>query len=107
MWLLHIPHHQVAATGAKELDISVGTDEIQAYADPAAAPHAQGTRDSISYRLLAWGLVALGIVIRLRMYLADRSLWRDEAALALNLIHRSFADLSNRLTTTRARPSVS
>jgi uncharacterized membrane protein len=93
MWLLHIPHHQVAATGAKELDISVGTDEIQAYADPAAAPHAQGTRDSISYRLLAWGLVALGIVIRLRMYLADRSLWRDEAALALNVIHRSFAGL--------------
>jgi len=27
------------------------------------------------------------------MYLADRSLWRDEAALALNVIHRSFAGL--------------
>ncbi|MGD0388230.1 MAG: hypothetical protein ABSC42_04665 [Tepidisphaeraceae bacterium] len=93
MRLLHIPHHQVAATGAEERNINAFENEIQAHAYPAAAPQSAGARDSISYRLFAWGLVALGIVIRLRMYLADRSFWRDEAALALNVIHRSFAGL--------------
>jgi 4-amino-4-deoxy-L-arabinose transferase-like glycosyltransferase len=100
MRLLHIPHHQVAATGAavgfasaEERNINISENEIPAHSNPAAAPHPARTRDSISYRFLAWGLVALGIVIRLRMYLADRSFWRDEAALALNVIHRSFAGL--------------
>ncbi|MGA2439866.1 MAG: hypothetical protein ABSH08_02820 [Tepidisphaeraceae bacterium] len=99
MRLLHI-HHQVAAAGAtvgftsaKERNISVIENEIPAHAIPAAVPQSARTRDSIPYRLLAWGLVALGIVIRLRMYLADRSFWRDESALALNVIHRSFAGL--------------
>jgi len=37
---------------------------------------------------LGWGLVALGAALRLRAYLVDRSLWRDEAALTYNLLHR-------------------
>jgi hypothetical protein len=41
----------------------------------------------------AWAIIALGTVIRLRLYLVDRSLWSDEAKLALNLINRSFAGL--------------
>ena len=44
-------------------------------------------------RLLAWGLILVGASLRARMYLANRSLWRDEAALALNIIHRSFGGL--------------
>ncbi|MGD0766605.1 MAG: hypothetical protein ABSB42_00120 [Tepidisphaeraceae bacterium] len=92
MRLLHI-HHQVAAAGVEERNISVIENEIPAHAKPAAAPQSARTRDSIPYRLLAWGLIALGIAIRLRMYLADRSFWRDESALALNVIHRSFAGL--------------
>jgi hypothetical protein len=100
-------HYQILATGEKETKIGVLESDILAQANPAPAPHSPRTPGTISYRLFAWALVALGMAIRLRIYLADRSLWRDEAALALNLIHRSFADLSNRLTTTRARPSVS
>lgn len=38
-------------------------------------------------------LVALGIVLRLRVYLANRSLWLDEAMLALNLAGRDLAAL--------------
>ncbi|MGD0464039.1 MAG: glycosyltransferase family 39 protein [Tepidisphaeraceae bacterium] len=44
-------------------------------------------------RLIAWGLILVGAAVRLRVYLADRSLWRDEASLALNIIHRSFGGL--------------
>ncbi len=39
------------------------------------------------------GLIAIGILVRLRIYFADLSLWRDEAALALNIIHKSFVQL--------------
>jgi hypothetical protein len=42
---------------------------------------------------LAWALVALGVLARLVRYLANRSLWRDEAALAVNIVERSFAGL--------------
>lgn len=38
-------------------------------------------------------LAALGVLLRLRQYLFDRSLWLDEAMLTLNLIHRSPAQL--------------
>jgi len=43
---------------------------------------------------LAWWLLALtGILLRLRQYTANRSLWADEASLAYNLANRSFAEL--------------
>ncbi|HSA99584.1 MAG TPA: glycosyltransferase family 39 protein [Anaerolineales bacterium] len=38
-------------------------------------------------------LLLLGIVLRIRQYLTDRSLWVDEAMLALNILHRNFAGL--------------
>jgi len=38
-------------------------------------------------------MVAVGAVLRIRLYLANRSLWSDEARLALNLVDRSFAGL--------------
>lgn len=41
-----------------------------------------------------WGsIVVLGVFLRLRQYLTNRSLWVDEASLALNIINRSFSDL--------------
>jgi hypothetical protein len=41
----------------------------------------------------AWGIIALGGVLRLRQYLANRSLWHDEAMLALNILERDFLGL--------------
>ncbi|MGD1278516.1 MAG: glycosyltransferase family 39 protein [Tepidisphaeraceae bacterium] len=56
------------------------------------------------YRLAAWGLILLGVAVRLRVYLADRSLWRDEAPLALSLMRRNFAGLLKPLVNPRAAP---
>ncbi|HEY9153183.1 MAG TPA: glycosyltransferase family 39 protein, partial [Anaerolineales bacterium] len=43
---------------------------------------------------IGWLLVVLGVVLRLRQYLADRSLWHDEANLAINLVNRTFSGLT-------------
>jgi hypothetical protein len=42
---------------------------------------------------LLWGVVGWGILVRLVQYLFNRSLWADEVTLALNIIHRSYAQL--------------
>lgn len=54
--------------------------------------------------LAAWGLVALGIVLRLRQYLANRSLWLDEAMLALNIIHKDAWGLFGKLDYEQGAP---
>jgi len=54
--------------------------------------------------LCALGLIALGIFTRLRIYLADRSMWRDEAALALNVMHRSAGGLFGALDYNQGAP---
>ena len=45
---------------------------------------------------MLWTVVALGAMVRLRIYLACRSLWSDEAMLALNVIRRPLASLLTR-----------
>ena len=47
--------------------------------------------------LMGWLILGLGVVLRLRQYLANRSFWHDEATLALNLVHRSFSGLTRPL----------
>jgi len=42
---------------------------------------------------LGWLFILLGIFLRLRQYIADRSLWVDEASLALNIINRTYMEL--------------
>ncbi len=54
--------------------------------------------------LAAWGLVALGIVLRLRQYLANRSLWLDETMLALNIIHKDVWGLFGKLDYEQGAP---
>lgn len=38
-------------------------------------------------------LILLGLIFRARLFLTGRSLWLDEASLALNILNRSFAEL--------------
>src|SRR4051812_18126770 len=55
------------------------------------------------YRI-AKGLIALGIVLRLARYLANRSLWLDEVLLARNILDRSFAGLLEPLGLNQGAP---
>ena len=41
-----------------------------------------------------WLLIVLGVILRLRQYLINRSFWADEASLAYNLVTRSFNGLT-------------
>jgi hypothetical protein len=52
----------------------------------------------------ALALVAVGVVARIVRYLVNRSLWRDEAALAVNLIDRSFGQFAAPLDYDQAAP---
>jgi len=55
-------------------------------------------------RLLVVCLLVSGIILRIWQYMANRSLWLDECFLALNLIHRSFAGLTQPLDHNQAAP---
>jgi hypothetical protein len=54
--------------------------------------------------IIAWGLILLGAATRLRIYLGDQSLWRDEAKLALNITQRSLSGLFQPLDYYQAAP---
>lgn len=49
-------------------------------------------------------VVALGLALRAIQYAADRSLWFDESMLALNVLHRSAAGLTETLDYAQAAP---
>jgi len=51
-----------------------------------------------------WVFILLGIFLRIRQYLLNRSLWGDEASLALNLVNRSFGELTQLLDYHQAAP---
>jgi len=63
--------------------------------------HVQGF---IKSEYLWWGVILIGIVLRLRQYLLNRSLWSDEASLAVNLVTRSFGELTQLLDYHQAAP---
>jgi hypothetical protein len=58
----------------------------------------------LSNQTVLWAFVVLGILLRLRQYLFDRSLWVDESMLALNIIRRSPAELLKPLDYSQAAP---
>jgi dolichyl-phosphate-mannose-protein mannosyltransferase len=51
-----------------------------------------------------WGLIGLGILLRIGRYLHDRSLWLDEANIALNVMSRSYSDLFGALDWDQGAP---
>ena len=53
---------------------------------------------------IAWLTIGVGILLRLAQYVANRSLWLDEAYLALNISQRSFAGLLQPLDYGQAAP---
>jgi 4-amino-4-deoxy-L-arabinose transferase-like glycosyltransferase len=42
---------------------------------------------------LSWAIIFFGVAVRLVQYLYNRSLWADEAVLALNIVNRSYLEL--------------
>jgi hypothetical protein len=51
-----------------------------------------------------WFLVIIGVILRLRQYLFNRSLWADEGSLAFNLANRSFFGLTQPLDYEQGAP---
>lgn len=51
-----------------------------------------------------WGSIILGVFLRIRQYAINRSLWVDEASLALNIVHRSFGALLQPLDYNQGAP---
>ena len=54
--------------------------------------------------LAGWAVVAVGAILRLRQYAADRSLWRDEAALVYNVLHRGYLGFNRPLDFEQGTP---
>jgi hypothetical protein len=52
----------------------------------------------------AASLILLGAILRLRQYLTGRSLWADEAMLALNIVERNFAGMFHPLDYDQGAP---
>jgi hypothetical protein len=92
------------------------TVDTDAGAKAAPADHSTATRPFHAFRgreqarslLLSWKLLwllaAVGALFRVVLYRANRSLWFDEAALALNLINRPFHRLFSPLDFGQAAP---
>ncbi len=53
---------------------------------------------------VSWAAAVLGLVLRLREYLANPSIWNDEAELALNVVNRSYAGLTHPLASNQGAP---
>ena len=55
-------------------------------------------------RYMWWGIILLGIFLRSYLYFLNRSLWADEASLAINLVTRDFSELAQLLDYHQAAP---
>jgi len=55
---------------------------------------------------MVWLVVGAGIAVRLASYLYDRSFFWDEASLALNVLHRTYAQLLDKLDYTQVTPPL-
>ncbi len=58
----------------------------------------------LSYLSFFW--LFFGLLVRIRQYIYNRSLWFDESQLALNLVHRSYQELLDVLDHNQAAPPL-
>jgi Dolichyl-phosphate-mannose-protein mannosyltransferase len=73
--------------------------------EPVTADHPARALDTVWLRrLVVPGLIVIGLALRLAYYIVDPSISTDEADLALNLMHRSYAGLFHRLDFNQAAP---
>ena len=56
-------------------------------------------------RRFVWSVVALGIILRVVRFAANRSLWGDEGALALNILNKPLSELLRPLDFLQGAPS--
>jgi hypothetical protein len=95
----------------------IGTTSTKAHgsnpsADPGSIPSppesvSEPTRSGRGVDPFRVGLalvLALGVIFRLRRFIAQRSLWTDEAMLGLNVMTRSFAELASELDLLQVAP---
>jgi Dolichyl-phosphate-mannose-protein mannosyltransferase len=71
--------------------------------EEVAAPEASRS-SNLWWTLLALLVMGIGAAMRLRFYLYNRSMYRDEAALALNIVRRSFKGLLEPLDNNQGAP---
>ena len=53
---------------------------------------------------ISWIIIIFAIIIRLIQYISNRSLWADEAVLALNIVNRSYSELTQPLDYDQVAP---
>jgi hypothetical protein len=83
-----------------------GSPELRS--EGLAPPHRKARSGLLEHRIVLYSAAsvtaALGIAFRAIQYAADRSLWFDESALALNILHRTAARLTQTLDFAQAAP---
>ncbi len=77
--------------------------------DDAAAPrrgaaHRRRRPVRVTPETVSWAAALLGLLLRFREYLANPSIWNDEAELASNIINRSYAGLTHPLASNQGAP---
>jgi hypothetical protein len=75
-------------------------------AQPAAPPVSPATRGWVNTLLVVgvWAAVVVGVGVRVNGYLQNPSFWIDEAMLALNVVHRTPAELLQPLDLNQGAP---
>jgi hypothetical protein len=80
-----------------------GTASIKGNSKAAGLLSALNANASLE-RIAVWLLVALAVLLRVRQYLFNRSLWLDEAMLAVNIVYRGLAGLLKPLVNNQSAP---
>lgn len=55
-------------------------------------------------KLLWWSTIVIGVYLRIALFRRPRSLWADEASLALNIVSKNFSELARLLDFKQAAP---